>query len=291
MKIVEESAEHHLLTLLEKVRKDNTGWMAVRVALSRKINHDDLISRPEHIKGKLHKIMQKAQGVVKELQDMLKELEGSTVYRFSDFDVIALVRPVNEAQTAAIKAIKKDMAEKYGEALVAVHNLNKDIYGFQKVADERLLSATLIASYHELTDANRLHSIPLRRERREDSVIMIVEDDRFTASYAANILNKEYDVVLAKNGADAVRLYIEHAPDIVFLDIHLPVLNGHETLRAIRKADPKACVIMLSVDTVKENIVNANKDGATGFLKKPFSKERLMAAVKKSPYIGKCSKI
>ena len=99
--------------------------------------------------------------------------------------------------------------------------------------------------------------------------------------------NKEYDVVLAKNGEDAIRLYIEHAPDVVFLDIHLPGLNGQETLRAIRKIDPKSCVFMLSVDTVKENIVNANKDGATGFLKKPFSKERLMVAVKKSPHITK----
>ena len=42
---------------------------------------------------------------------------------------------------------------------------------------------------------------------------------------------------------------------------------------------------MLSVDTVKQNIVAANAEGAAGFLKKPFGKERLLTAVSKSPYV------
>ena len=287
MKIIEDSAEHHFLTFLEKVRRDNSGWMALRVALSRRMHHDEIIAKPEHIKGKLHKLAQDSQAAVKDVAALLGDLEGVMLYRFSDFDVIALIRPTNEAQKTAIQAIKTKVAAKYGDGLVKLHNLAKDIYGFQKLADERLLSAGLIESYNDMADTNRVYSIQLRRDRREDAVVMIVEDDRFTASYAANILNKEYDVILAKNGEDAIRLYIEHAPDIVFLDIHLPGLNGQETLRAIRKVDSKACVFMLSVDTVKENIVGANKDGATGFLKKPFSKERLMAAVKKSPHIAR----
>lgn len=287
MKVIEESAEHHFLTFLEKVRRDNSGWMALRVALSRRMKHDDIIEKPEYIKGKLHRLSQDSQEAVTILKEHLSSIEGVMLYRFSDSDVIALIRPTNEAHKTALQAIKVRVSEVYGESIVKLHNLAKDIYGFQKLADERLLSAGLIDSYNDMADANRVHSIPLRRDRREDAVVMIVEDDRFTASYAANILNKEYDVVLAKNGEDAIRLYIEHAPDVVFLDIHLPGLNGQETLRAIRKIDPKSCVFMLSVDTVKENIVNANRDGATGFLKKPFSKERLMVAVKKSPHITK----
>jgi DNA-binding NarL/FixJ family response regulator len=49
--------------------------------------------------------------------------------------------------------------------------------------------------------------------------------------------------------------------------------------------DPEAHVVMLSVDTVKANIVTATNRGAAGFLKKPFSKERLLAFVEKSPFI------
>jgi DNA-binding response OmpR family regulator len=115
--------------------------------------------------------------------------------------------------------------------------------------------------------------------------VLLVEDDRFTASFAANILNKDYDLVHSKTGEDAIIAYVEHAPDIVLLDIHLPGLNGHETLRAIKKADGDAAIIMLSVDTVKQNIVGAAQGGAITFLKKPFSKDRLLAAILKSPHI------
>ena len=46
-------------------------------------------------------------------------------------------------------------------------------------------------------------------------------------------------------------------------------------------------IVMLSVDTVKQNIVESQNVGAASFLKKPFSKDRITAAVKKSPYIKK----
>jgi DNA-binding response OmpR family regulator len=114
---------------------------------------------------------------------------------------------------------------------------------------------------------------------------MIVEDDRFTASYAANILSKEYELSVCRTGEEGIIAYIEHAPDIVFLDIHLPGLNGHDTLRAIKAADPKAFVVMLSVDTAKTSIVESTQSGAHSFLKKPFSKERLLNTVKASPYV------
>jgi CheY-like chemotaxis protein len=187
----------------------------------------------------------------------------------------------NDAEHESIKKFFKEAVEKIGAKFCEMNNLAKDIYSYQKLTDERFLSSRLMAAYEAMADTNRTKSIPLRRQRREDAVILIVEDDRFTASYASNLLNKDYDVVHAKTG----EVYIEHAPDIVFLDIHLPGLDGHDTLRALRKIDPESFIIMLSVDTMKQNIVDATKGGASGFLKKPFSKERLLATVQKSPFI------
>jgi two-component system chemotaxis response regulator CheY len=63
-------------------------------------------------------------------------------------------------------------------------------------------------------------------------------------------------------------------------------LNGIETLQALRAIDPEAYIVMVSVDTVKANIVKATGLGASGFLRKPFSRDRLIATVEKSPYIG-----
>ena len=86
-----------------------------------------------------------------------------------------------------------------------------------------------------MADSNKVASIDIRRDRHEDPVVMMVEDDRFTATYAANIISKDFDLILAKSGEEAIALYIEHCPDIVFLDIHLPGLSGLDTLVAIKK--------------------------------------------------------
>ena len=114
---------------------------------------------------------------------------------------------------------------------------------------------------------------------------MMVEDDRFTSTYAATILGTDFDLLIAKDGEEAIEAYIKNAPDIVFLDIHLPGLSGHDVLKALHAIDPEAFIVMLSADTVKENIVEATQHGARKFLKKPFTKERLIETVRNSPYV------
>jgi len=287
MKLIQESPEHHFLTFLEKIKKEPGGWLGYRFALSGKLQHADLISKPEHIKGKIHRLQKESADLTQELAKRLKDDSTAMLYQFADSDVVLLVRPGKDSEREAVHAVFTALEAKIGKELCEHHNLMKDLYAYQKLADERFLSANRMKAYDALADANRVQSIPLRRERRDDPVIMIVEDDRFTASYAATILNKDYDIVIAKSGEEAVILYIEHAPDMVFLDIHLPGLDGIDTLRALRKADPEAFVFMLSVDTVKTNIVAATNEGAAGFLKKPFGKERLLAAVGKSPFVKK----
>ncbi len=287
MKIIQESPEHHFLTFLDKTKSDPAGWLGFHFGLSKKLLHTDIITEPDHIKGKLHKLHSESTALINELSEKTKDDSAAMLYQFLDSDIILLLRPGSDTKREAAQIIYKEMEKKLGKKLCAQSNLSKDLYSYQKLADERFLSASRVKAYETIADSNRVESIPLRRERRDDSVIMIVEDDRFTASYAANILNKDYDVVLAKTGEEAIISYIEHAPDMVFLDIHLPGLNGINTLRALRKVDPKAFIFILSVDTVKQNIVAANTEGAAGFLKKPFGKERMLAAVSKSPFIKK----
>lgn len=285
MKAIQDSPEHHFLTLLDKIKQDAEGWLGYRFALSEKLLHADIIAQPDHIKGLLHKLRKESETVAADLQDRLKESSTAMLYCFSDSDLILLVRPGSESERDIVQNAFKAGAEKMDKKLCTQANLARDIHAWQKLADQRFLSATKVKAYEAMADANRVQSIPLRRERREDAVVLIVEDDRFTASYASTLLNKTYDIVVAKTGEEAIAFYIDHAPDVVLLDIHLPGLNGLDTLKALHKIDPKGFVIMLSVDTVKQNIVEANKEGAAGFLKKPFGKERLLAVVGKSPYV------
>lgn len=79
--------------------------------------------------------------------------------------------------------------------------------------------------------------------------------------------------------------YVEHAPDIVFLDIHLPDMDGRELLKQIREFDGDAYVVMLSGDSLPRNVIETKKAGAAGFITKPFNKEKVMHYISHCPTI------
>lgn len=284
MKIIRESPEHHFLTFMDKAKQEGAGWLAIHCAQSETIVHDELIDRPDYIRGKLHDYKKDCEALAERLIQVSADFKTVELYHFTDGDLLLLLLPVNGIEQDSFQNFYKRLSGERGVRYCRYGQLNRDIYAYQNLADERLHSARRMAAYEAMSDEAKVSSIPLRRTRRKDTLVMIVEDDRFTAAYAANILNKDYEIIHAKTGEDAIADYIEHAPDIVFQDIHLPGLNGHETLNAIRKVDPAAHVVMLSGDAVKTNIVEASKGGAAGFLKKPFTQERMIAMVKASPF-------
>ncbi|MGB4108176.1 MAG: response regulator [Alphaproteobacteria bacterium] len=285
MKLIRDSAEHHFVTTLEKLKDNPKGWIVLYFALSRMLDHNELVSVPEEIQVKIAKVRTTSSHFAEELNVKGKDIPKGFVYLFSDNDVLMLAQPGSEPEMTLLSTVYKDMGKQaqadYADRCV----LGDDLYNYQKLADAKLLSAKLFEAYKAMGDTHKVASIPIRRARRDVSKVMIVEDDRFTASYAANILSKEYDLSICRTGEEGIIAYMEHAPDIVFLDIHLPGLNGHDTLRAIKAVDPKAFVVMLSVDTAKTSIVESTQSGAHSFLKKPFSKERLLNTVKASPYV------
>jgi len=118
-----------------------------------------------------------------------------------------------------------------------------------------------------------------KRAERKNTHILLVEDDAFTLSLVEQVL-KNYVVIKTMDGGDALETYMLNAPDVVFLDINLPHVNGHEILKAILAFDPAAFVVMLSGNSYKEDVAKAIQNGAKGFVTKPFPKEKLMSYVK-----------
>lgn len=285
MKIIIESPDHHFLRFLEKIRHGAQGWLALRIVLSRKFSPALFLQAPHRIKQNLDALKDESDKARDFLLSEIDEQANGTIYQFADGDLMALIQPRDPGEQDTVKQLYQKLCDKLGEKLCDYNNMAAELYQFQKLADHYMLSTKRMESYKALTDKNRIGSIALRRRKRTAPVVMIVEDDRFTANYAINILNKNYDVIHARNGEEAIILYIDHAPDIVFMDIHMPGINGHDALRAIKKIDPEAYAIMLSVDAQKDNIISASKEGAAGFLKKPFSKDRLLQVTRKSPFI------
>jgi CheY-like chemotaxis protein len=290
MQVVAENAEHFFLAMLEKIARAPAGWAGLHIPLSARLAHEELLARPDLLRERLAVQREEGAAIAADAAAVFPE---ATVFAFGDGDVIALMAPGSDAAWQELRDFAAALSARIArpnERICLLGNLAKDLDAYQKLADRRLRFARRIRAYDAVGDLSLTRTIALRRARREDPLVMIVEDDRFTTSYAIGLLNKEYDVVAAKSGEEAILSYVESAPDVVLLDLHLPGLNGIETLQALRTTDPEAFVIMASVDTVKQNVVKATALGASGFLKKPFSKDRLIATVEKSPYIDAARK-
>lgn len=116
------------------------------------------------------------------------------------------------------------------------------------------------------------------------SRVLIVDDISFIRSVIKDILLESGFKVVgeASDGAQGLGMYKALKPDVVLLDIHMPILDGIETLKRIISFDKKATVIMCSSLGDQQNIVNAISLGAKDFVVKPFRKERIISAIKKA---------
>lgn len=103
-------------------------------------------------------------------------------------------------------------------------------------------------------------------------LVLIVDDEPGILSALSSVLTDEgYRTVCTESGEEALRLYRERCPDVVFLDVWLPDRDGLEALQAIREQDPQAAVIMMSGHGTTGTAVKAIKMGAVDYVEKPLS--------------------
>ncbi|MDR0570155.1 MAG: response regulator [Clostridiales Family XIII bacterium] len=112
--------------------------------------------------------------------------------------------------------------------------------------------------------------------------ILIVDDAAFMRMMVKDNLKKAgyTDFIEAGNGEEALAIFNEQNPDMVLLDITMPVKDGIETLTAIKQKNPQAKVVMCSAMGQESMVVEAIKLGALDFIVKPFKPERLVQTVK-----------
>jgi DNA-binding NarL/FixJ family response regulator len=92
-----------------------------------------------------------------------------------------------------------------------------------------------------------------------------------------------FDVVgEAPDGAEAVRLAEEHRPDVILMDVTMPVLDGVEATRQVRDRLPGTQVVILTMHADREVLVNAIRAGAAGYLVKDCSTEEVVDTVRKA---------
>jgi two-component system chemotaxis response regulator CheY len=113
--------------------------------------------------------------------------------------------------------------------------------------------------------------------------VLIVDDAQFMRTALKKILEKNnYEVVgEAENGEKAVELYKEIKPDLVTMDITMPVMDGLEALEKIIAMDKGAKVVMVSAMGQEKLVKKAIVMGAKYFLVKPFKEDSLIDVLNK----------
>jgi two-component system, NtrC family, nitrogen regulation response regulator NtrX len=111
--------------------------------------------------------------------------------------------------------------------------------------------------------------------------ILVVDDEEGIRKILRQVLEYEgHEVRVAGGGGEAIQLYGETRPDLVFMDVKMARMDGLEALDRIREQDPAACVVMISGHGSIETAVEATRRGAYDFLEKPLDTDRLLVTIR-----------
>jgi two-component system chemotaxis response regulator CheY len=110
--------------------------------------------------------------------------------------------------------------------------------------------------------------------------VLIVDDSAFMRNLLQQLLDGEHRVVgEAENGVEAVELYRELDPDVVTMDVVMPIRDGIEATEKIKTDDPEARVVMCTSVGQEEKMRAAVEAGADGYITKPFQKPNVLEAI------------
>jgi CheY-like chemotaxis protein len=143
----------------------------------------------------------------------------------------------------------------------------------------------VIATRKEILEAIARHYLNAPVNPDASETILVVEDSPTVAMLVEAALNKAgYNVILAKDGIEALRLTLTHRPQLVITDAQMPRLNGHGLLQAI-KANPITAtipVIMLTGRASTDEEQKALEAGFFDFIPKPVQPQRVVSRVKRA---------
>ncbi|MFX1257540.1 MAG: response regulator [Promethearchaeota archaeon] len=113
--------------------------------------------------------------------------------------------------------------------------------------------------------------------------ILIVDDALFLRVKLKEIINKtDFAEVIGEaiNGKEAISLYKELQPDLVTMDLVMPVMGGIEAIEEIMKINNNAKIIVISAYGQRDKIEKATAKGALDFIHKPFKEERVIRVIR-----------
>lgn len=115
--------------------------------------------------------------------------------------------------------------------------------------------------------------------------ILVIDDQKGPRESLRMVLKDDYEVALAETPFEGLRLVKEFQPDVVFLDIRMPQMEGTEVLRRIKETEPSIEVAMITAYAAVESAQEAVRYGAIDYLTKPFAANDVLRELSN----GRCS--
>jgi CheY-like chemotaxis protein len=114
--------------------------------------------------------------------------------------------------------------------------------------------------------------------------VLVVDDSKVALMTEVMILRREgrFDIVEGKNGEEAIELAVKHQPDLILMDVNMPVMDGFEACRVLRnKAETKSIpIILVTTRGEAENIEAGYENGCSDYVTKPINGSELLSKIK-----------
>jgi CheY-like chemotaxis protein len=203
-----------------------------------------------------------------------------TDYQMPSMDGITLVKE--------IKSVLKDHAQPF---ILMLSSLERNLH---RAEAEKIGIDLFLSKPVRLNELNQIleaifgsgatappaaESIPVIHRLGANRTIMVAEDEPINMLLISEVLHKMgFSVIKAGNGMEVLKLLQDHDPDIIFMDINMPEMDGYTATRAIRRLDgPHADIpiIALTADAMTEDKQRCLDAGMNSFISKPFRLEEI----------------
>jgi len=108
--------------------------------------------------------------------------------------------------------------------------------------------------------------------------LVLIDDSVFMRKLLRHLVEELKDCVVVgegSNGYDAINQARMHKPDVMMLDVSMPLLNGSDAVSEVLKASPKTKIVMVTALGQQTMVVDAIRQGAKDFLTKPYDKDKV----------------
>ncbi len=107
-------------------------------------------------------------------------------------------------------------------------------------------------------------------------IILAEDEEALGLLIKENLETRDFEIIYCKNGEEAFNAYSNHIPDLLILDVMMPLLDGFSLAKKIRVTDSQTPIIFLTSKSQTKDVVEGFNHGGNDYLKKPFSMEELI---------------